>query len=144
MAAPGYDRRHTNQFGQPIGFPVQSWSPRRPPPQTPLAGRYCRLEPLDPEIHAADLYAANSEDRDGRMWTYLPWGPFDDFNEYLIALRTGLQRPGFTTYAILVDGSAQGVAAISTALPAPAVSKSALSPIPRRCSVPRPAPRRCS
>jgi RimJ/RimL family protein N-acetyltransferase len=106
-----------NRLGQPIGFPVQGWSQRRPPPQTPLAGRYCRLEPLDPETHAADLYAANSEDRDGRMWTYLPWGPFADFNEYLIALRTGLQRPGFTTFAILVGGSAQGVASYLNCAP---------------------------
>jgi RimJ/RimL family protein N-acetyltransferase len=41
-----------------------------------MAGRFCRVEPLDPARHAADLEAAMAEDVDGRGWTYLPYGPF--------------------------------------------------------------------
>ena len=46
-----------------------------------MAGRFCRVEPLT-ESHAADLYAANGLDRDGRNWTYLGVGPFADFEGY--------------------------------------------------------------
>jgi hypothetical protein len=47
-----------------------------------LEGRYCRLEPLDPVRHAAELYEAISLDSDGRDWTYLPYGPFASLTEY--------------------------------------------------------------
>ena len=43
-----------------------------------LAGRYCRLERLDPDRHAAELFAADQRDVDGGSWTYLPYGPFAD------------------------------------------------------------------
>jgi len=72
----------TNSLGQPIGFPVPDWTPRPRPPRTPMAGRYCRVEPLEPERHAAALFAANSADREGRMWTYMPYGPFDSLEGY--------------------------------------------------------------
>lgn len=65
-----------NALGQPIGFPVKGWQPRPRPPRAALDGRYCRVEPLDPDCHAGELFAANAEDRDGRIWTYLPYGPF--------------------------------------------------------------------
>ncbi|MES2355442.1 MAG: GNAT family protein [Pseudomonadota bacterium] len=72
----------TNQLGQPIGFPVPNWKPAtRPTPKT-LAGRFCRLEPLNSANHAADLFAAYSLDTDGKDWTYLPYGPFDSLTSY--------------------------------------------------------------
>ena len=103
---------HVNRLGQPIGFPVEGWEPRERPPRTPMAGRFCRVEPLDADLHAAELHDANSEDRDGRMWTYLPWGPFADFAEYLTATRAFLKREGYVTYAVIdaVSGKAVGVA----------------------------------
>ena len=39
----------TNDLGQPIGPPLGDWSPPPPPPRQPMAGRWCRLEPLDPD-----------------------------------------------------------------------------------------------
>jgi RimJ/RimL family protein N-acetyltransferase len=36
-----------------------------------MAGRYCRLEPLDAERHARDLFEAYSDAPDERDWTYL-------------------------------------------------------------------------
>jgi RimJ/RimL family protein N-acetyltransferase len=103
---------HTNHLGQPIGFPVEGWSPRPRPPQTPIAGRYCRVEPLDIERHARDLHAAYSADRDGRMWTYLPWGPYAGFDDFLAGTKTGLRRENFITYAVIdgASGKAVGVA----------------------------------
>lgn len=71
-----------NPFGQPIGEPLPGWTARQPPPRTPIEGRYCRLEPLDAERHAAELYAAYSQAPDARDWTYLSVGPFEDAARY--------------------------------------------------------------
>lgn len=48
---------------------------RRTPP---LAGRYCRLEPLDAARHADALFDAFSQAQDDRVWTYMVEGPFAD------------------------------------------------------------------
>ena len=74
--------QRTNSLGQPIGFPVDGWSPRPRPPRTAVVGRFCRVEPVDPARHAADLHAANLQDKEGRIWTYLGYGPFDDLAAY--------------------------------------------------------------
>ncbi len=66
----------TNELGQPIGFDVTGWTARTRPPRAVMQGRYVRLEPADPGAHAADLFEAFSADREGRIWTYLPYGPF--------------------------------------------------------------------
>ncbi len=47
-----------------------------------MEGRFCRLEALDADRHTAALFAANSEDKEGRNWTYLPYGPFERFDDY--------------------------------------------------------------
>lgn len=66
-----------NALGQPIGAPVPDWTPRAAPPRAMMQGRTCRLEPFDPARHAAPLFDAYAQDRAGRIWTYLPYGPFD-------------------------------------------------------------------
>jgi len=71
-----------DQFGQPIGFPVEGWTTRPRPPRTPMIGHWCRVEPVDVDRHAADLHEAFSEDREGRGWTYLAYGPFPDLDTY--------------------------------------------------------------
>src|SRR3546814_1580836 len=65
-----------NELGQPVGEPLPDWQPRQAPPRTAMEGRFCRVEPLDPARHAEDLFAAYRADKDGRNWTYLPYGPF--------------------------------------------------------------------
>lgn len=47
-----------------------------------MAGRYCRLEPIEPNRHAAALFEADAADVDGRSWTYLAYGPFSDLPSY--------------------------------------------------------------
>jgi len=74
--------QETNDLGQPVGPVVQGWSARERPPARVLSGRWCRLEPLDPELHAQDLFRANRDDEAGGMWTYLPYGPFGDLASY--------------------------------------------------------------
>ncbi len=71
-----------NHLDQPIGAAVPGWSPRPRPPRTAMAGRFCTIEPLDPERHAAQLFAAYAEDREDRIWTYLPRGPYESPGEY--------------------------------------------------------------
>jgi RimJ/RimL family protein N-acetyltransferase len=73
---------HFNEFGQPLGFPLPHWMSRLRPPRSAMEGRFCIVEPVDPARHAADLHAANSPDREGRNWTYLPYGPFDRLEDY--------------------------------------------------------------
>ena len=60
------------------------------PERIVLEGRYCRLEPLDAERHAADLHAAYSQAPDGSDWTYLAHGPYADEASYRVrAYRAG-------------------------------------------------------
>lgn len=49
-----------------------------------MEGRFCQVEPLDPQRHAEDLFSANREDTEGRNWTYLPGdqGPHPSLDLY--------------------------------------------------------------
>ena len=71
-----------NSTSQPIGFPVPNWKPATRPVHKLLTGRFCDIEPLNAAQHAADLYAANALDAEGRNWSYLPYGPFESFSSY--------------------------------------------------------------
>lgn len=71
-----------NEYAQPIGPAIADCSPRPRPAAVTLAGRHCRLEPLDAGLHATDLYAAYAAASDARHWTYLPVGPFDTVAQY--------------------------------------------------------------
>jgi len=70
------------ELGQPVGFAVHDWRVPDPPSRQPMVGRTCRLEVLDPERHARDLYEANTQDRDNRIWLYLGYGPFESLDGY--------------------------------------------------------------
>lgn len=72
----------TNALGQPIGAPLPDWRPPSAPSREPMKGRWCRVEPLEPARHAAELHGAFEEDREGRIWTYLGYGPFDSAGSY--------------------------------------------------------------
>ena len=71
-----------NHLGQRVGFALPDWTPPPAPPRAPMLGRYCRLEPLDLDCHAAALFEADTADADGRSWTYLAYGPFTDLPSY--------------------------------------------------------------
>jgi RimJ/RimL family protein N-acetyltransferase len=112
-----------NHLGQPIGFPLPGWSARPRPPRTPMEGRLCRLEPIDVERHAADLHAANREDKTGRNWTYLAYGPYErleDYREWMRATCLG-EDPLFHAVIDLKTGRAMGVASYLRIDPAPGV-----------------------
>jgi RimJ/RimL family protein N-acetyltransferase len=104
------DRR--NEFGQPIGFPVPDWTQRPRPPRTPVEGRFAAIEPIDPDRHAADLHAANAVDGEGRMWTYMAYGPFASAAEYRRWMESAClgDDPLFHAIRDLRTGRAAGVA----------------------------------
>ena len=71
-----------NSLGQSIGPQVGDWVPPEEPPRTAMEGRWCRIEPIDPARHAAELHEAYRDDPDGRVWTYFGYGPFDSLEQY--------------------------------------------------------------
>jgi RimJ/RimL family protein N-acetyltransferase len=74
---------HTiNSLNQPIGLSLTGWKPPSVPAREPMEGHFCRVEPLDVKRHAAGLFAANALDVDGRIWTYLSYGPFQSLESY--------------------------------------------------------------
>ncbi len=102
-----------NASGQPIGFPVDDWTERVRPSRTPMVGRYCRLEPLDAERHAAELFEAYMEAPDDRDWTYLvpqkptSLGSFRDF------LATEARSEDPLRFAVIEIGSGRAVGRIA-------------------------------
>ncbi len=101
-----------NELGQPIGFPLPGWTARPRPPATAMEGRYCRIERLDPARHAEALHQANLADREGRNWTYLPYGPFADLEHYRAWAEAAAEGEDPLFHAILDagNGKAAGVA----------------------------------
>ncbi|MFO1172038.1 MAG: GNAT family protein [Hyphomicrobiaceae bacterium] len=102
-----------NAFGQSIGPDVPGWVERPRPPRTPIEGRMVRIEAIDVERHAADLYGANAVD-DGRMWTYMGYGPFASLDEYKAWMRATClgDDPLFHTIIDKATGKAVGVASL--------------------------------
>lgn len=68
---------HRNAFDQAVGAPMPDWQGATPVTPLTLQGRYTRLEPLEPARHADDLVAAFASAPDGRDWTYMLAGPFE-------------------------------------------------------------------
>jgi RimJ/RimL family protein N-acetyltransferase len=110
-----------NPFGQEIGSSiVPDWQPARRPPLTPVEGRLVIVEPLDVERHSAQLFEANSLDREGRNFTYYPYGPFATLDEYR-AWVAGVCGDASRLFHAIVDkasGKAVGVACYANITPA--------------------------
>lgn len=100
-----------NEFGQPIGEEVAGWTARVQPPHSPMQGRWCRLERIDPDRHAGSLYAAYREAPDWRDWTYLPRGPYETEQSYFDWAREKATLNDPLYFAVLVDGKPLGTLA---------------------------------
>jgi len=85
-----------------------------------MEGRFCRIEPLRPDRHAADLHAANALDLEGRNWTYLPYGPFTTLDSYCVWIDEFClgDDPLFFAIIDVSAGRAAGVASYSHIAPA--------------------------
>ncbi len=101
-----------NDLNQPIGAVVIDWQEPPYPSNEPLVGRYCRLELLEPSKHAESLFAANRLDTRGANWTYLPYGPYDDFAQYRKWMESTCAGSDTLFYAIVsaATNDAMGVA----------------------------------
>jgi RimJ/RimL family protein N-acetyltransferase len=70
-----------------VGPPVSA-AARLMPDGGPLEGRYVDLEHVEIERHGADLWGSfQTGDPEGRIWTYMGYGPFTDRPAFLVWLR---------------------------------------------------------
>jgi len=90
-----------NQFGQVLDKSLEGWIACQRPAKTILQGRYCRLEPIVIDKHAAKLFEVLAIDNQGESWTYLPYGPFDSFPEFQTWLTTTMSDQDTLLYAIV-------------------------------------------
>ncbi len=101
-----------NELGQPVGFPVPDWQACEHPRGAIMDGRLCSLVPVEIDLHANDLFTAFSRDKDQRNWTYLPYGPFaneEDFRSWIFS-NCMSDDPCFFSVIDLATGKAVGVA----------------------------------
>jgi RimJ/RimL family protein N-acetyltransferase len=99
----------TNEFGQPIGRPVE-WGVREPVRPVTLEGRWSRIEPVAAH-HLDQMYDALVLRSPDSIWTYLAVGPFDGPAGLWGWLRELNDDPGAVPHAICTpEGRAVGVA----------------------------------
>lgn len=72
----------TNEYGQPIGFPVVDWAGAGAPDRSPMSGSFAYLEGVTDTGVCAALFDAYKTDVNGLNWTYLPYGPFDQLADF--------------------------------------------------------------
>lgn len=63
-----------------LGHRVDNWTPPPAPARAVIEGQLIRLEPLDADRHAAQLFAAF--DGHDWLWDYMPYGPFASASGY--------------------------------------------------------------
>ena len=103
----------SNSSRQPIGHALDNWTPPPRPMQNPMAGRFCRIEPLKPQRHAAELYEANALDKEGKIWTYLPYGPFENPESYFDWMNDNIPGEDPLFYAIIDNATEKAVGVAS-------------------------------
>lgn len=101
-----------NHLNQLIGEEVPQWSGAQIPPQKPMTGRCCRIEPLNTDQHLSDLFEAYSTDRDDGRWTYMAIGPFPSIDELRVWMEAACQTddPLFQAIIDTQTGRAVGIA----------------------------------
>jgi len=96
----------------PLTDDLADWRPVPRPAQRPLHGARVRLEPLDPDRHGDDLFAAGHDPGgDPHLWRYLPYGPFADAGELRawLTARAACTDPLFRAVVDTATGRAGGV-----------------------------------
>ena len=109
-----------DDWGQPIGEALPGWVPPPLPSRVMLTGRYCVVTPLDVELHAHELFDALSSDPDQRRWTYLPYGPFENWGSFRdwVEAATHSSDPLFFAILDAASGRARGIASYLRITPA--------------------------
>lgn len=100
---PDQPSHRVNHLGQPIGDLLAGWVPPPLPARVPLVGRYCRVEPLDVDRHARDLWDAYALDETDRNWTYLMHGPYPTYEEYAAWAADGVESGDPLFFAVVSE-----------------------------------------
>lgn len=95
---------------KPLGERIEGWVPPRFPDAPQLKGQFVRLELLQADAHAAQLFKANSVD--DTIWTWLPYGPFASAASYHRWIRDATATDDVRFHAIFNtdSGAWEGVA----------------------------------
>jgi RimJ/RimL family protein N-acetyltransferase len=96
----------------PLGEPVD-WGGAQHAGPVELRGRYVLLRPIDAAADAASLYrASHPPEGDERIWTYLPYGPYESVEALEASLREAAASddPLFFAVAPLPDERPLGIA----------------------------------
>jgi RimJ/RimL family protein N-acetyltransferase len=80
-----------------------------------MIGRYCRLERLDADRDGQSLFDAYALDSEGRNWTYLPQGPFENYAEFYIWL-SDMAKLDDPFFFAIIDGESQTSVGIASYL----------------------------
>lgn len=102
-----------NELGQAIGKLLKDWKPCQIPAKSAISGKYTRLEVLDSTKHAEDLHNAFQLDTEGKLWTYLPYGPFatvEAFSTWVDSMTSG-KDPIF--YAVVDMKTSKAIGVVS-------------------------------
>jgi RimJ/RimL family protein N-acetyltransferase len=97
---------------RPVGPVVDPLPPGSKPDLRPLHGRWVMLEPVSAERHAKDLYASFADsDPDGNVWTYMPYGPWQSFEQFEAWVREkqASRDPWFYAFIDRATGKAVGM-----------------------------------
>lgn len=82
-----------NEYGQPVGLPIPNFRPAQRPKATLIQGQYCILEKLNADKHGEALYRSTQLDPEGKLWTYLPYGPFNSLRDFKVWLEKQSNKP---------------------------------------------------
>jgi RimJ/RimL family protein N-acetyltransferase len=99
---------------RPVGPKVDPLPAGAKPDGRPLFGRYVLLEHVSAAKHGRDLYESFAQsDPEGDLWTYMAYGPFDDFDRFKTWLdtREASADPLFYAYVPKASGRASGMGA---------------------------------
>ena len=97
----------------PVGVKIADTSPMPDPTRAPLTGTHVRVRPVAADADAAPLHAiAHGDPETEALWTYMPYGPFEDE----AAMRDWLETcaasadPDFRVVTSAADGAPLGMA----------------------------------
>jgi len=98
---------------EPVGEAVAD-GPAVPPVHDTIPGRFVRLEPLDPAVHAVGLFERSHSDADDdSIWTYMSYGPFDGLDEMRSWLAANAVSRDPLFFAVVATGSGEAVGIVS-------------------------------
>jgi RimJ/RimL family protein N-acetyltransferase len=118
------DLSHARASRSINGEPVDIELPRPRPERVTRVGRQVGVEPLEAERHAGELYPLLHGDAEReRVWDYLPYGPFADFDAYRAWVDEVASRDDPLFFAIRPkrSGRVEGIASLMEIRPAAGV-----------------------